>query len=85
MTLRERSCWGVMWRNKKPWADEDGEHRYLMMMDGAPVLFRTRKVAVLWIREKFGYIAKRPDLRAWPHGWRMPLPVRVSVSAKLSK
>lgn len=46
-------------------------------------LFRTRKAARAFIKERYGYIAKRPDLRAEPHGWLMPQAVRVSVTLKV--
>jgi hypothetical protein len=42
-------------------------------------LFKTRKDARKYIKAKYGYIASRPDLRREPHGWRMPIPVKVEV------
>lgn len=44
-----------------------------------PRLFRTRSAARSFVRDAYGYIAKRPDLRAEPHGWKMPQVVRVSL------
>jgi hypothetical protein len=41
-------------------------------------LFETRKEAREFIKQHYAYF-KRPDLRAEPHGWKMPLPVRVKV------
>lgn len=43
-------------------------------------LFNTRRQCRAWIEEAWGYLRTRPDLRAEPHGWRMPRPVRVSVT-----
>lgn len=45
-----------------------------------PLLFRTRSTARAWIEEHYGYIARRPDLRKEPHGWRTPQAVRVIVT-----
>jgi hypothetical protein len=28
----------------------------------------------------YGFIADRADLRAEPHGWRMPLPIKLIVA-----
>lgn len=58
----------------------DGERRHLLHRDGVPALFRTRVECRRYIRQYFGHIRTRPDLRAEPHGWRMPQPVRVEVS-----
>ncbi len=41
-------------------------------------LFETRKEARSYIKEHYGYFS-RPDLTAEPHGWKMPVPVRVEV------
>ena len=40
-------------------------------------LFRTRQEAIAYIRKHYGYIRK--DLRAYPHGNLMPVPVKVHV------
>ena len=68
--------WGALWRSEN---ELDGRERYIMCESECPVLFRTRAQARKWILENFGYIATRPDLRREPHGWRMPVPVRVAV------
>lgn len=44
------------------------------------MLFHTRRECRAWITEEFGYIRRRPDLQAEPHGWRVPKPVRVTVT-----
>jgi len=47
--------------------------------------FRTKRDAQEFIRENYGYIARRADLRKEPHGWRMPLPVKVLISVERTK
>lgn len=69
--------WGAMWHLKN---QLDGEEGRLMFRLYLPVLFVTKKEATQYIKEKYGYIAKRKDLRNEPHGWRMPKPVRVKIS-----
>lgn len=34
-----------------------------------PALFVSREAARAYAKEKYGYIAKRQDLRREPHGW----------------
>ena len=69
--------WGVMWysRNKR-----DGVSEHLICQECVPVLFATRRLARQWILRNYGYIKLRKDLKAEPHGWRMPVPVKVKVS-----
>lgn len=70
--------WGAMWRSTNAM---DGEDRHLLWFTPvAPALFRTRHEARRWIETKYGYIRTRPDLKAEPHGWSMPLAVRVLVT-----
>ena len=45
--------------------------------------FRTKRETVAWIKEHFGYIAKRPDLRAEPHGRLMPGAVKATITVEL--
>ena len=68
--------WGALWRSEN---NLEGRERCIMWESECPMLFRTRAQARKWIHENYGYIAKRPDLRREPHGWRMPVPVRVEV------
>lgn len=49
---------------------------------GYPLLFTTRSEARRYICERYGYIKTRPDLQAEPHGWKMPVPVRVAVELR---
>ena len=47
-------------------------------------VFESRDAAREFIKSKYGYIAgsPRPDLRREPHGWRMPVAVKVVVAVK---
>lgn len=81
--------WAVKWESKNAL---DGQRTALMgdlqlerpqAVWGYPVvLFRTRKEAREYIKQRYGYIAERTDLQAEPHGWRMPKAVRVAVAVR---
>lgn len=43
-------------------------------------LFDTRRECLAWIKEEYGYIAHRKDLRVEPHCWRVPRAKRVTVT-----
>jgi hypothetical protein len=87
----KRTAWAVKWRSGNRLR---GEHAHLLgryharsplprEFEGCPwVLFRTRREARDFIRERFAYIAERPDLQCEPHGWRMPIPVKVTVAVQ---
>lgn len=70
--------WGILWRSDNKL---DGKTRRLQIGDGHkwPLVFRTKKAAQQHIKERYGYIAKCRDLRIEPHGWRIPIPVRISI------
>lgn len=53
---------------------------HLLRENCVPKLFVTREKARRWIAEQYGYIKKRPDLQAQPHGWHYPKPVRVTIT-----
>jgi hypothetical protein len=73
----ERICWGALWYSQ----NLEGVKEFLLVLyTGIPALFRTRREARMWIRDCYGYIARRSDLRTEPHGWRMPRAVRVRVN-----
>lgn len=61
--------WGILWRSS-------GNERPMFRRQAQPLLFATRAA---YIAKTYGYIARRPDLRAHPHHWRMPVPVRVKL------
>ena len=67
--------WGVEWRAQNRFDDTD---RHLAWEYDVR-LFRTRRECRDFIEQEFGYIKTRPDLQTEPHGWRMPVAVRVGV------
>lgn len=69
--------WAAKWRSENKL---DGKQEHFI---GTPTrLFRTRQKARDFIQEFFGYIKTRPDLQEEPHGWKMPIPVKVQVMTK---
>lgn len=68
--------WAVRWHSHNRL---DGVTEHWMWEDLRPLLFCTRREARAYIQSKYGYINVRPDLRAEPHGWRLPRAVRVRV------
>lgn len=75
----EKLLWSALWRSKNK---VDGARTHLIHKDGFPVLFHTRRAAREFIESEYGYIREQSDLKAEPHGWRMPIPVRVSIKAR---
>ncbi len=71
--------WGALWRSCN---FLDGEQSHIINKGCLPVLFRTRREARKFIDAEYGYIRTRPDLREEPHGWKVPVPVRVEVREK---
>ena len=63
--------WGVLWISENKL---DGVTRHLVRSCCKPVLFTTRRAARYYIEQSYGYIR-----RAEPHGWKMPVPVKVTV------
>lgn len=55
-----------------------------MFHNGMPLLFHTRREARQYRDKHYGYIRHRKDLRQEPHGWRLPVPVRVHVTLSSS-
>lgn len=71
------NIWAAEWHSRN---SLDGDRRYIILgNDCLPLLFRTRRECRAFIKEKYGYIADRPDLRAEPHGWQMPQAIKVKV------
>jgi len=75
--MRSWSRWGVLWRSENKL---DGRREHLMGRGGALPLFKTREEARTHIKQNYLYIKNRPDLRREPHGWKMPIPVRVTIT-----
>lgn len=74
-TVRPVRRWGLLWRQNNRL---DGETQHILC-NGSPLLFRTRAEARTFAERNYGYVRNRPDLQREPHGWKMPLPVRVKV------
>lgn len=90
----QREAWGILWRSDNRLDGKREALMGLLTAphgDGHPVFtpagaeqptitFRTKREAKAFIKDRFGYIAERSDLRREPHGWKMPQPVRVRIS-----
>lgn len=71
------NLWAAEWHSKNLL---DGEKRHIINNGNClPALFRTRQKCRDFIKDKYGYIADRPDLQKEPHGWRIPQAVKVKV------
>ena len=87
----QREAWGILWRSENRL---DGAREQLLgsvAKDGdfrpagkaqTTMTFRTKRDAAAYIKQQFGYIAERPDLRSEPHGWKMPQPIRVRITVE---
>lgn len=69
--------WAIKWRSTN---QLDGLREYLEGDGEMTRLFNTRRECQQFIKEHYGYIARRKDLRVEPHCWRMPKAVRVKVT-----
>jgi hypothetical protein len=78
-TLRNvRHAWAAEWHQVNKL---DGLTNYLMAgLTTRLTLFATKKACQEWIRDNYGYIRTRKDLRVEPHCWRVPKAVRVTVT-----
>ena len=72
----KHKLWGILWREENKL---DGENSHLIYSDGFPILFKTRKETRNYIKLHYGYIQKRIELRSEPHGWKMPIPIKVEI------
>jgi hypothetical protein len=72
-------AWAVLWRSQN--ALDGYRHDFLgtNQHPSRTILFDTRKQAREFIVAHYGYIRHRADLRAEPHGWKMPVPIRVTI------
>lgn len=71
------SAWAALWQSENKM---DGKTRYIIYRNLLPALFKTRKQARDYIEKEYSYIRNRPDLKAEPHGWRMPKAIRVTIT-----
>jgi hypothetical protein len=74
--MSNNNLWAIEWHSHNRL---DGDNKHIIYQNYLPVLFRTRKAARLFIKEKYGYIKDRPDLKREPHGWRMPTAIKVKI------
>ncbi len=74
-----------------PWAVKfssqnrlDGYREHFVFRRSActAMMFRTRQEAREWIELHWAFLRYRPDLKAEPHGWKMPKPCQVKVIIK---
>jgi len=79
MVETETTAWALVWQSRNR---VDGITRHFIRRNCVPVLFKTRKEARDFNREYYGYIKGRQDLRAEPHGWKMPLPIKVTIKVE---
>lgn len=71
-------AWAVQWRQR----DACGRliaHLVWPELAYLP-LFRTRRECLAYIRQRYAFVRDRADLRAPPHRWLTPRPVRVTVA-----
>jgi hypothetical protein len=71
--IRSHVHWALAWRSQRE------EYMLYDHMTCLPALFPTREAARRFRDEQYGYIKHRADLRREPHGWRLPIPIRVQV------
>jgi hypothetical protein len=81
MPSTSKTCWGIVWRSKN---SLDGTREFLqwdrLHSRTGPVMFETRREAREYRDKKYGYIKGRADLKAEPHGWKVPGVVRVRAT-----
>ena len=70
------TLWAVQWRSKNKL---DGEKRHIIHDHYTPLIFSTKKECSEYISWRYGYIKSRKDLRREPHGYLMPIPVKVKI------
>ena len=76
---REVVRWSILWRSENK-AEGKREYFINVMLTGLPMVFGTRREAKYANEEVYGYIRNRPDLKAEPHGWKMPKVVKVKAT-----
>lgn len=83
MIRHERKAWAILWRSNNR-LEGKNSHLICRWDTGVPT-YSTRKEARSVIEQDWGYIRNRPDLRAEPHGWKMPIAVKVRQVTELAK
>lgn len=78
--MATKDGWALKWRQKNML---DGKREHLMLKHfpsiGFNGLFDTRQEARDFRDANYGYIKRRPDLLAEPHGWKMPQVVKARL------
>src|SRR3972149_2927755 len=72
-------AWGVAGRQQNRRAGVNRCRILHLVWEHQLRLFRSRRECRKFIEERYGYIRRRPELRAKPYGWLMPIAVRVVV------
>lgn len=77
---KEATRWAILWRQEN---QLDGKREHLVG-DGhdLPLMFLTRAECRSHLRDRYGYIRTRPDLKTEPHGWKMPRVVKIVVAVE---
>lgn len=82
--------WAIKWRSENK-LDGKREHLVGTSWRDRPAytyggytiaVFRTRREARQFNTDHYGYIRHRTDLKAEPHGWKVPQVVKVRVSVE---
>ncbi len=79
MAVKSATRWGLLWHSKNR---KNGVSECIIYRNCVPALFVTRREARNYAKRRYGYIKTRTDLRGEPWGWRMPRPVRLTVSVE---
>ncbi|MFH2141393.1 MAG: hypothetical protein ABIJ97_03145 [Bacteroidota bacterium] len=79
--LLNKNYWCTLNRSKNKL---DGYREHIEMESCKPVLFHTKKEALKHIKENYQEY-KRNDLRAEPHGWLMPIPIKIKLTIERAK
>ena len=74
--------WAVLWHSKNKL---DGIREHIIFEERLPRLFNTWQQARNYAVKKFGYIRFRKDLRSEPHGWRMPRPIKCTITYQVNE
>ncbi len=77
-----RNLWAGEWHSRNKL---NGDRRHILNNRNClPALFRTRSKCRAYIKDAYGYIAERQDLRDEPHGWRMPQAIKVNITKEVT-